>query len=200
MTLGGTIFIHAGIPPASAPETLDALNTQLRDEVKRMDGSSSGSWRRSSRSRSSRWRKCWSVARAQIAAANEAIARAKASGDTRRCRSSTSTSSRKPRPSSRWTSGWAWTATAPCGGEDWPTTRRPDRRPAAAAAATLQGRAVRRRPHTHRHRRITVRFGGRAVLLDTGMNRRHNGNPAALEIAGDQLTAIYLDRREALTQ
>ena len=50
-------------------------------------------------------------------------------------------------------------------------------------------------------RRITVRVGGRAVLLDTGMNRQHYaGNPAALEIAGDQLTAIYLDRREALTQ
>jgi hypothetical protein len=38
-------------------------------------------------------------------------------------------------------------------------------------------------------------------LIDTGMNRRqYDGNPAALEIVGDELTAIYLDRREALTR
>ena len=50
------------------------------------------------------------------------------------------------------------------------------------------------------NRRIVVRYGGRAVLIDTGMNRRaYNGNPAALEIVGNQLTAIYLDRREVLT-
>ncbi|MFM8532300.1 MAG: metallophosphoesterase [Acidimicrobiia bacterium] len=35
--LDGTIFMHAGIPPASAPAKIDDLNTQLRDESRRLD-------------------------------------------------------------------------------------------------------------------------------------------------------------------
>src|SRR6478752_5322034 len=35
--LDGNIFMHAGIPPDNAPAKIDDLNTQLRDEIKRMD-------------------------------------------------------------------------------------------------------------------------------------------------------------------
>ncbi|MEO8678283.1 MAG: metallophosphoesterase, partial [Vicinamibacterales bacterium] len=34
---GGSIFMHAGIPPATAPAKIDELNDQLKDEVRRMD-------------------------------------------------------------------------------------------------------------------------------------------------------------------
>ena len=41
--------------------------------------------------------------------------------------------------------------------------------------------------------RITVRFGGRAILIDTGMLSSYKGRASALQIEGDALTAIYAD-------
>ena len=43
--------------------------------------------------------------------------------------------------------------------------------------------------------RITARFGGRAILIDTGMLSYYKGRASALEIAGDTLTAIYEHER-----
>jgi len=46
--------------------------------------------------------------------------------------------------------------------------------------------------------RITTRFGGRVVLIDTGMlggESYPKGSPSALEMRGDALTAIYADGR-----
>ncbi len=49
---------------------------------------------------------------------------------------------------------------------------------------------------------ITPRFGDRVFLIDTGMLTSYypGGQPSALEIADGQYTAIYLDRRVALTR
>jgi hypothetical protein len=49
--------------------------------------------------------------------------------------------------------------------------------------------------------RISTRLGGRVIQIDTGMLVGEffpGGVPSALELRGDALTAIYLDRREAL--
>ena len=48
--------------------------------------------------------------------------------------------------------------------------------------------------------KITSRFGGKVFLIDTGMQPAYvpDGKPAALEIKGPTITAIYLDRREVL--
>ena len=49
--------------------------------------------------------------------------------------------------------------------------------------------------------RITMRFGGKVVLIDTGMNLKYvpDGHPSALEIThGYVFTAIYLDGRVPL--
>jgi hypothetical protein len=49
--------------------------------------------------------------------------------------------------------------------------------------------------------KITPRFGGRVIQIDTGMLNGEfypGGVPSALEIRGDKLTAIYLDRRETV--
>jgi len=46
---------------------------------------------------------------------------------------------------------------------------------------------------------IVTRFGGRAVLIDTGMLGGESfpgGEPSALEIVNGRFTAVYLDRRE----
>ena len=50
-------------------------------------------------------------------------------------------------------------------------------------------------------RLITSRFGGRVFLIDTGMLTGHYaGRASALEIVGNQVTAVYLDRRIPLVQ
>jgi hypothetical protein len=49
--------------------------------------------------------------------------------------------------------------------------------------------------------KITTRLGGKVVQIDTGMVNGEfypGGVASALEIQGDKLTAIYLDRREPL--
>jgi hypothetical protein len=46
--------------------------------------------------------------------------------------------------------------------------------------------------------RIATRFDGRVIQLDTGMQPAYvpNGRASALEIRGDEATAIYVDRRD----
>jgi hypothetical protein len=48
--------------------------------------------------------------------------------------------------------------------------------------------------------RITTRFDGRVVQIDTGMQPAYvqNGRASALEIKGGEATAIYMDRRDAV--
>jgi hypothetical protein len=46
--------------------------------------------------------------------------------------------------------------------------------------------------------RIGMRFGGRALFIDTGLSRGYGGHLAALEIRGDRLTAIYPEGRVEL--
>jgi hypothetical protein len=55
--------------------------------------------------------------------------------------------------------------------------------------------------HTPRLKGIMTRFEGRVVLIDTGMlggTSYPGGVPSALELRGDAVTAIYMDRREPL--
>jgi hypothetical protein len=55
--------------------------------------------------------------------------------------------------------------------------------------------------HTVAAGKITPRFGGRVIQIDTGMVNGEffpGGAPSALELHGDKATAIYLDRKEPL--
>ena len=55
--------------------------------------------------------------------------------------------------------------------------------------------------HTPSVGRITPRFGGRVVQIDSGMldgTFFPGGAPSALVIEGGSMTAVYLDRREPL--
>ena len=55
--------------------------------------------------------------------------------------------------------------------------------------------------HTVSLGRITTRFGGRVVQIDTGLLNGDiypKGAASALEIRGDMVTAIYTDRREPI--
>ena len=48
--------------------------------------------------------------------------------------------------------------------------------------------------------RITTRFGGRVIQIDTGMQPAYvqDGRASALEIARGEATAIYVDRRDPI--
>ena len=199
--LGDSIFIHAGIPPASAPQRLDALNTQIRDEVRRMDRFVQRLVEKKLALPFFSLDDVVDVASTQIAVANRAAATAKATGDTRPLAAldvpflreaeavvGVSTWLGLDGEGAMWWRGLAADPDDPAGGPLLPLLQR------FKAARFVAG-------HTPTAtRRIILRYGGRAVLLDTGMNRQHyDGNPAALEIAGATLTAIYVDRREALT-
>jgi hypothetical protein len=201
-SLGGTIFIHAGIPPASAPDTLEALNTQFRDDVKRMDRFVQRLVEKKLALPFFTLEEVVAVAGAQIESANEAIARSKASGDTRALSQLDLPFLKEAEAIltvDKWLGldgdgamWWRGLATDPDDATGVPLLPLLQRFKAVRFVVGHSPTAT---------RRIAVRYGGRAVLIDTGMNRQHyKGNPAALEIAGDQLTAIYLDRREALTQ
>ena len=198
--LGDSIFLHAGIPPASAPQRLDALNTQMRDEVRRMDRFVQRLVDKKLALPFFTLEEVLNVTSAQIAAANRATAAAKASGDTRPLARLDLDFLREAEAvltidkwlgidgdGAMWWRGLADDPDDPAGGPLLPLLQR------YKAARFVVG-------HTPTAtRRVAVRFGGRAVLLDTGMNREYyKGNPAAVEIAGNQLTAIYLDRREPL--
>ena len=49
--------------------------------------------------------------------------------------------------------------------------------------------------------RVRVRFGGKVIQMDTGMQPAYvpDGRASALEIDHDTMTAIYADRRDVLT-
>ena len=46
--------------------------------------------------------------------------------------------------------------------------------------------------------RIGVRFGGRALFIDTGLSTGYGRHLTALEIRGDRLTALYPEGRVEL--
>jgi len=70
-------------------------------------------------------------------------------------------------------------------------------------SSLLDGLGVQRMVAGHtvqRSAQITVRFGGRVFLIDTGMLEGvYNGQASAIEIIGDDVTAVYLGKRQVLT-
>jgi len=72
---------------------------------------------------------------------------------------------------------------------------------AAAVFATFGARAIVMGHTAMEDGRVQSRFDGRAIAIDTGMLNGTfypNGVPAAIEIKGDVVTAIYKGRREVL--
>ncbi len=53
---------------------------------------------------------------------------------------------------------------------------------------------------TEREGKIRARFGGKAVLIDTGLSTGYGHHLAALELKGDTLTALYPDGRVELSR
>lgn len=197
----GTIFMHAGIAPGAAPARLDDLNDQVRNEVRRMDRFVQQLVDLKLATPAFSLNEVVQVAANEIALANARIAEAKAAGtdvDMRRFNVPMLNAAQDIMKIDSWVSinpeGAMWYRGL---------STLPDDPAGGPFAALLQKYNARRfvTGHTPQaSRSITVRFGGRAVLIDTGMLVSYfKGRASALEISGDSLTAIYEDGKTPLT-
>jgi hypothetical protein len=189
----GTIFMHAGINPAAPPARLDDLNTQARDEIRRMDRFVQQLVDAKLATPVFTLGEILQVASAEIGLANARIAEARTAGtepDMRKLNLGLLKQAEDVMTVDSWVAinpeGALWYRGL---------STLPDDPAGAPFAALLQKYNARRfvTGHTPQSSRsITVRFGGRAVLIDTGMlTGYYKGRAAALEIIGDRLTAIY---------
>src|SRR5688572_23681907 len=163
--VNGNIFMHAGISPALAPLKLDDLNIAVRDEVRRLDRFVDRLVEAGLATRTFTLQEILMVAQNEIVQANALIAAAQAEG-------------KQP------DRGLATEPDDPNGG------------PFAALLAKYGAKRFVTGHTPQQNRSINTRFGGRVVLIDTGMLANYyKGRPAALEIVGDKLTAIYETER-----
>jgi hypothetical protein len=198
--VNGNIFMHAGINPANAPATLEELNAQVRNEIKRMDQFVEKLIELKLATREFTLSEILQVASAEIGLANAIISTAKEAGkepDRRRLDVPLLMEAQEVMKVDSWVSinpeGALWYRGL--------STMKDDPQ-GGPFAALLQKYGARRfiTGHTpQQSRSITVRFGGRAVLIDTGMlTSVYKGRASALEIDGDTLTAFYEDGKTSL--
>jgi len=199
-SFGGSIFMHAGIPPAGAPEKIDDLNNKLRDEVRRMDRFVQRLVDRKLALPFFTLQEIVQVAILEVTAANTLLTEARDSGkepDRSLLDLPLLTDAQEILKVDNWLSldpeGSLWYRGL---------SNVPDDPTGAPFLALLTRYGAQRFVTGHtptNDRRIAVRFGGHAVLIDTGMNTAfYKGHASALEINGDKLTAIYEDGRVQL--
>jgi hypothetical protein len=196
----GSIFMHAGIPPAKPPARIEDLNAQAKDEIRRLDQFLDRLIALKLATREFSLQEILQVASSEIGLANARIAEAKAAGtepdrgklnipllmEAQEIMKIDSWLCISPE-GALWYRGLATEKDDPIGGP-------------FAALLTKYGAKRFVTGHTpQQSRSITVRFGGRAILIDTGMLASvYKGRASALEIVGDKLTAIYEDGRISL--
>jgi len=193
----GSIFMHAGIAPGLAPTRLDDLNDRVRDEVRRIDRFVQRLVDAKLALPFFTLQEILQVASSEIGVANAMIVAAKEGGqapDRSKLNTPLLTEALEIMKIKEWTvvnpDGALWYrgfATLP---DD----------PAGAPFAALLERYGAKRfvtGHTpQQDGRITVRYGGRVILIDTGMlTDVYKGRASALEIDGEKLTSIYVDGR-----
>jgi hypothetical protein len=198
--VGGTIFMHAGIAPAQAPLKLDELNVKVRDELRRLDRFLDRLVDAGLATRMFNLQEILAVASNEIVQANAVIAAAQAEGkppDPGRLNVPLLLEAQEIMKIDTWISvspegalwyrGLATEPDDPAGG------------PFAALLAKYGAKRFVTGHTPQQNARINLRFGGRSVLIDTGMLASYyKGRAAALEIVGDQLTAIYETERVPL--
>ena len=198
--VNGNIFMHAGIAPTQAPAKLEDLNIKVRDEVRRLDRFLDRLVGAGLATRMFNLQEILAVASSEIGHANAVIAAAQAEGkqpeglnvplllEAQEILKIDTWVSVNPE-GALWYRGLATEPDDPAGG------------PFAALLARYGAKrfVTGHTPQQH-NRSINLRFGGRSVLIDTGMLASYyKGRAAALEIVDDRLTAIYPNERVPLT-
>lgn len=196
----GSIFMHAGISPANPPARIEDLNVQAKDEVRRLDQFLDRLITLKLATREFSLQEVLQVASAEIGLANARIAAAKAEGiepdraklnipllmDAQEIMKIDSWLSISPE-GALWYRGLSTEQDDPTGG------------PFTALLAKYGAKRFVTGHTPQQSRSITVRFGGRAILIDTGMlTSVYKGRASALEINGDRLTAHYRDGKATL--
>ena len=193
--VNGSLFMHAGLNPARpAPKSIDDVNDQARAEVKRLDAFRKRIVDKRIGLGFFNFQEVLDAAVVELQIAGAAMQQAKAEGkdppalDLPFLREAQDIANEVAKWSlidpqgPLWYRGWA---------------QAPDDATSAPMVAFLDQMKLTRIVVGHtptNDRRIHVRFGGRAVAIDTGMLASFfMGNPSALEIVGDKLKAIYPD-------
>lgn len=196
----GSIFMHAGFAPETAPSKLDEVNVRVREEVRRLDRFVDRLVDAKLALPFFTLQEVLQVASNEIGTANALIAAAQAEGkepDRSKLNLPLLLEAQEILKIDTWTvvagegalwyRGLATLPDDPSGGPFAPLLQR------FGAKRFVTG-------HTpQENRRINARFGGRAILIDTGMLRYYKGRASALQIEGDVLTAIYEDGRVPLS-
>lgn len=198
--LNGNIFMHAGISPAMAPGKIDELNARVRDEIRRLDRFVDRLVDLKLATRTFGLMEILQVASNEITQANALIAAAKAEGkepERDRLNVPLLLEAQEILKIDSWVvvnpEGALWYRGLASEPDD------PQGGPFAALLAKYGAKRFVTGHTPQQNARINTRFGGRAILIDTGMLASYyKGRPAALEILGDTLTAIYVDDKVAL--
>lgn len=191
----GNIFMHAGIPPVNPPARIEDLNVQARDEIRRMDRFVQQLIDLKLATATFTLQEILQVASSEIGLANARIAEAKAAGkevDLRKLNMPMLNDAQEVMKVDSWIAinpegalwyrGLSTVPDDPAGGPFLPLLQKYNAKRFVTGHTPQAGRS------------ITVRFGGRAVLIDTGMlTSVYKGRASALEIIGDKLTAFYED-------
>jgi hypothetical protein len=192
--IDGTIFMHAGISP-DLPATVDQVNARARDEMQRYDAFFQKMIDRKLALPSFTLQEVLQAATAELEAASAAMEAAKAAGNPPDL-SSFDVPLLREAVEIQKIFDWSLLASE---GPLWfrGYALWPEAETAAKVIAFLDKSNTKRIVVGHtpsRDGRITARFGGRVLLIDTGMlTSVYNGKPAALEIHGNDLRAIYPD-------
>ena len=198
--VNGNIFMHAGISPAMAPEKIDELNVRVRDEIRRLDRFLDRLVDLKLATRTFGLMEILQVASNEITVANAMIAAAKAEGqepDRGKLNVPLLMEAQEILKIDTWVvvnpEGALWYRGLATEEDD------PNGGPFAALLAKYGAKRFVTGHTPQQNARINARFGGRAILIDTGMLASYyKGRPAALEILGDKLTAIYVDSKAAI--
>lgn len=199
-----TIFMHAGVQPGEGPGKLDDLNTRLRDEIRRFDASLQRLVDRKAALPFFTLQEMLELSAAEIDAASAVVGAARENGSEPDLSPFDTAVLQEAQQMVRMGS---WMALAPEGPlwfrgyAMWESDEAAANRMTKLLAKYKAARFV--VGHTPiRSGTITSRFGGRVFLIDTGMLTSYyaGGQPSALEIDGGKYTAIYLDKKVALTE
>jgi Calcineurin-like phosphoesterase len=200
VNVDGTILMHAGIAPESAPEKPEDLNQKVKDEISRLDRFRQRMIEKKLMTPSFTLQEMLQAAVVEIEAANAAIKASNEGGpgmdpekidlpflkeavEVLKVDEWNVLAAEGP----LWYRGYAQLPDDPSGG------------PFTALLTKYNARrfVVAHTPQQTGH--IAARFGGRAFVIDTGMLKEvYNGRGSALEVKGSDVTAIYEDGRVPL--
>jgi hypothetical protein len=197
--VGDTLFMHAGLNPSRpAPKSIAEVNERARDEVRRLDAHRKRLADRRLGLDFFGLQEVIGVSVFELRLASQAIATANKTGEQ-------PPSLDRPtlRESQNLMEIAKWSLIDPEGPLWFRGYASSDEASTATQVTTfLDSLKVARIVVGHTptaDRQIVARYGGRVVVIDTGMLAAYKGQPSALEIVGPRLKAIYPDGEVELT-